>query len=456
MTTDGDGPIERDAGLGGGFSVRVLAYFLSQVLTAALAVLNGFLLARLIGPEGRGDYYLLTFYPTTLMVLGQLGLPQAFTFFTARRQFDGLIARAIVFAIVIGAGLFLATVVLLPALQASFLRGLEPLAILLGVAAVPFMLNANFTTGIVVGRQSASWMALIYVGGNLLVTVLIVVLVAGLRLGVWGAVISFVATYVFYAALFLPLSLRVTREVPSAGAVQTGRLLRYGLQLFPANLSGFFAARADVFLLAALLAEPSAPVGFYSLAVAIAELAYLFPNAVSTFYFPHVAGARRDDSDRQVAAVSRVTLLLTGAVAVALAPAAALAIVILIPSFTPALPSLFILLAGTTAMGPTRVLAGYFAGLSRPGLASAVNVLALAANVGLNVLLIPVFGIIGSALAILASSLLSSLLCSAVAARLSAQPMRSFWLPRVDDLRFVVTTTRGLIGRVLRRPPTAA
>jgi len=467
MTPGEDGPIDPEA-LGpaiseagrqppaaaaspaGSFSSRVLAYFLSQVLTAGLGLFNGFLLAHLIGPEGRGDYYLLTFYPTTLMALGQLGLPQAFTFFSARRQFDGLISRTIAFALVIGSFLFLATVVLLPELQETFLRGLEPIAILVGVAALPFMLNANFTTGIVVGRQSAFGMALIYVAGNALTTVLILLLVGALGLGVWGALVGFVVSFVAYAAAFFVLSLRVTRHLTSEGAVATGRLLAYGLQLFPANISQFFAARTDVFLLAALLAEPSAPIGYYSLAVGIAELVFLFPNAVSTFFFPHVAAGNREDSHRQVGAVSRVTLLLTAFGAIALAPLATLAIVLFIPTFTPALPALFVLLAGTIAMGPTRVLGGYLAGLRRPGLASAVNLSALAANVALNVLFIPRFGIIGSAAAVLVSSVISSLVCSAIAARLSSEPLHAFWLPRVSDIRFAVDTARDLAVRILR------
>jgi len=441
---------------GSGFSLRVLVYFLTQVVTAGLGLLNGFLLASLIGPDGRGEFYLLTFYPTTLMVIGQLGLPQAFTFFTARRLFGGLIARSIAFAIVIGSVLIVATAAFLPELEQTFLRNLEAPAILGGLVALPFMLNANFTTGIVVGRQSAFGIALIYVGVNALTTILILVLVGGLHLGVIGALIGFVLSAVALALAFLWLALRSTREVPSEGGVGTRRLFGYGLPFFPASLSQFFAARTDVFLLAALLADPAAPLGYYSLAVAIAELVFLFPNAVSTFFFPHVAGGIRAESDRQVGKVARVTLILTGLVGILLAPAVTIAIMVIIPTFTPALPALYILLAGATVLGPTRVLAGYIAGLGRPGLASAVNLGALGLNVVLNITAIPLLGIVGAALAMLASSLLSSLVSSAIAARLSGERLRAFWLPRMEDVRFIVATGRGFLGRLIRRGSASA
>jgi O-antigen/teichoic acid export membrane protein len=74
------------------------------------------------------------------------------------------------------------------------------------------------------------------------------------------------------------------------------------------------------------------------MAVGLAELVFFFPSAVSTLFFPHVASSPREDSDRQVAMVSRVTLLVSGAVAILLIPAAAAMIWALLPAFGPAIP----------------------------------------------------------------------------------------------------------------------
>jgi O-antigen/teichoic acid export membrane protein len=260
-----------------------------------------------------------------------------------------------------------------------------------------------------------------------------------------------VVSAVVLAGAFLVLSLRVTREVASEGAVDTRRLFAYGLPFLPVSLSQFFAARTDVLLLAALLTDPSAPIGYYSLAVGIAELVFLFPNAVSTFFFPHVAGASREDSDSQVAVVSRLTLLLTGLFALALAPAATIAILVVIPAFAPALPSFYILLAAATATGPARVLVGYLAGLSRPGLSSTVSLSALVANVALGLLAIPSLGIIGAALAVLVSSVFSSVICAAIAVRLSGEPFAAFWVPRLADVRYVIRSGRTVADRVRGR-----
>src|SRR3954452_22912014 len=136
------------------FSSRVLTYFTTQAVTAALGIFNGFFLARAIGPEGKGEYYLLTFLPPSLMVLSQLGLPQAFGFYSARGQTRHLIRQSLVLTATIALPILVLTIALLPVLRGSILRGLEPIAIIVPLSAMPLLLHATFTTGIVVGRQA--------------------------------------------------------------------------------------------------------------------------------------------------------------------------------------------------------------------------------------------------------------------------------------------------------------
>lgn len=431
------------------FSNRVLVFFVTQVLTAGLGLFNGFFLARLIGPSGKGDYYLLTFLPPTLMILGQLGLPQAFAFFSARGMTRGLVMRTVVLTGLVSIPILLTTLALLPVLRDAVLHGLEPIAVVIPLLALPLLLNATFTTGIVVGRQAARWLAIVNICVSVSATILILLLAGVLGLGVWGALIAFVVTAVILAVGFLVAATRVSRAVPATGSASYPELLRYGLPLYPGGLTQFFGYRADIYLLAGLLADPSAPLGYYSLAVSMAELVFFFPNAVATFFFPHVAGSSREDSDRQVPVVSRVTLLLTGAVGLALVPIAAVAISVLLPAFGPSLPALYILLPGVVAISVSKVLAGYVTGLGRTGLSSMVSILTFGANVVLNLVLIPRHGILGAAAASLISYTLSAIAYSLIAARLTGARPSDFWIPRAADVRFALTTTFGLVRRMV-------
>ena len=184
------------------------------------------------------------------------------------------------------------------------------------------------------------------------------------------------------------------------------------------------------------------------MAVALAEMIFLFPSAVATIFFPHVAGSSREDADRQVALVSRVTLLVSGMFALLLIPCAAAMIWTVLPAFDQSIPPFLVLLPGVVALSGANVVGGYVTGIGRPGINSIVSVIALVVNIVANLVLIPRFGILGAASASLISYTLSSLVLTAVAARFSRTPLWRFWIPDLDDVRYVAATSAGLVRRV--------
>jgi O-antigen/teichoic acid export membrane protein len=211
-----------------------------------------------------------------------------------------------------------------------------------------------------------------------------------------------------------------------------------------------------VYVLALLLSDVSVGLGYYSMAVWMAELVFFFPNAVSAFFFPHVAASSREEADRQVPMVSRVTLLLTAAVGLALVPVSAAAITILLPAFGPSLPALYVILPGVIAVSVSKVLGGYVAGLGRTGVTSKINVAAFVLNIVLNIVLIPPLGIIGASAASLVSYTASSVAYSIVAGRMAGVQATEFWKIRRTDVQFALATGMGLLRRIRGRLGRAA
>lgn len=71
----------------------MLTLFLTRVTTFGIGVFNAFLFARLVGPAGKGEYYLLILLPSTVNVLVQLGIPGALGFYSAQIILEGLSPR---------------------------------------------------------------------------------------------------------------------------------------------------------------------------------------------------------------------------------------------------------------------------------------------------------------------------------------------------------------------------
>ena len=433
------------------FSDKVVILFLTQVTTSAVGIFNGFVLARLLGPSAKGEYFVVTLLPLTIMVLVQFGLPQAFGFYSARGQTHRLTAKALILTAAVATPAFAATVLLLPWLRQAFLGGVDPGLVIFTMLALPIALSGTLTSGIVIGRQAARWYATVNIVQVFASSILLVLIVAVLRLGLEGALIVFVLTATMQATGFLIGAARRTAHTAGSEDVPVTSLFRYGLSLYPGSLSQFFSYRADVYLLAFLLVDAAAPLGYYSMAVSMAEMVFFFPNAVSVLFFPHVAGSAPEDSARQVPMVSRVTLLMTAAFGLALVPAAAVLIPLFVPAFTPALAALYILLPGVVALSITKVLSGYVSGLGRTGLTSAISIGSFVLNVAVNFVLIPPFGILGAAAASLISYSASSIAFSIVAGRLADAHPLDFWLPRLSDVRFVRATVFSLVRRIARR-----
>ncbi len=435
------------------FSGKVVVLFGTQVFGAAVGIVNGILLARLLGPAGKGDYYILIILPATTMVLIQLGLPQAFGFFAARGQTVGIVIKAIVLSAALSVAAFLGLIVFLPVIREAFLHAIPLELILFAFLALPLALNATFTSGIVTGRQAVRWYAAVNMAYPIVTTALLIVILGGIGPTVTDAIAVYLIASLIQTVGFAIGAWRVTAAAKEgAQRVSYRELFRYGLPFFPGSLTQFFSARADVYLIAYLIPDPSAALGYYSMAVGLAELVFFFPNAVATLYFPHVAGSLREDSDRQVAMVSRVALLITAVVAVALIPVSIAMIKILLPAYEPALPALFVLLPGVVALSTTKIVYGYVTGIRMPAITSYVNIFAFAINIIANLILIPRFGIVGASAASLISYTISSIVFTTIAARLADARVLDFWIPRTSDIRFIVAMSISLMRRFITVP----
>ncbi len=350
-----------------GFSGRVMLLFSTQVFGAGIGIINGILLARLLGPALKGEYYLLVLVPSTAMVLIQLGLPQAITYFAARGRTAGLVTKAFVLTGGLTLAALLVVWALLPLLQEVFLHGIDNSLVVLAFVALPLALNATFTSGIVLGRQAIRWYSAVNAIYPIVTTVLLVVILGGLGASVLGALVVYLIVTTVQSAGFAIGARRAARANTDAGTVSYREIFRYGLPFYAGSLTGFFSYRIDAYMIAAIIPNPAEPLGLYSMAVGLAEMVFFFPNAVSTMFFPHVASMPREDANRQVPMVARVTLLITTGVALAMIPAAIVMIRILLPAFEASIPPLLVLLPAVVALSVAKVIGSYMTGLGDPG-----------------------------------------------------------------------------------------
>jgi O-antigen/teichoic acid export membrane protein len=378
------------------FRAAVLKTFAGQIGFSILALAGSLLTARLLGASGRGALAILILVPSLFVTALEFGQESTASHLASRSPFT----RGAIHA---NAALYGALLIIPGAVLVGFL--LWPFHVVSGSLLVP-AIGGGIMIGAGVYLRSMSGVALgsdrvfLYNASRLLlagsfplaVGILAIMGIRSPRAFFYASCCGSVAV-----AILLGLSFRRTFERPRRDVALDQ--VRIGLPIHVTNVAQFLLLRGDQLILAALATR--AAVGRYSVAVNIAEALWYLPAAAGLVSIPFLSGDR--SPAEKLAALRhalRVSLWLPAAgalVAAALAP-------VLIPivfgeDFAKATWPLELLLPGIVAAGVVRVCSAALIARSQTSAMWKLTGLALIVNLVLNVILIPLFGASGAAVA---------------------------------------------------------
>jgi O-antigen/teichoic acid export membrane protein len=424
--------------------------FGATVVALGIGFLTSIVVARLLGPDGRGLLGVAYSLATIGVAIVSLGVPVAISYYGSRRA--RLLPRLVGSALAYCAVMLVVLVLLALVVSGSgldwlgeggdlgfwLLTGLLTWAVLMEYVGQN-TLRARFLYG--------STNALLVLS-RITILVATVVLVAALGLGTQGALVALIAGSGVYAvgALrpFVQQGLRLSRHVFAAMVhfgwrVQIGRLIQMG------------NGRLDVLILSAFASLST--VGVYVVAQVVAELVMLVPTAIGFVAMPAIAQGRASGPDAGRTVRLSGTLSLVGVGVVALG-APVLIFVGYGSDFAPALLPLYILLPGTWLFGAGNVMGDVFRGRGRPGLPSVLAGIAIVVTVVLDLLLIPPFGAVGAAVASTCAYTVFGVSSAMCLGRLEGLSPRRLLLADSEEMRDVTRTLGRRLGH--RRTSRAA
>lgn len=374
--------------------------FLAGIIQLALILI----VAHLLGAEGAGAYAVALLLPNLMGQLLNLGLGTASIYFVASGQFSMEIAWAATRNAILGMtvfGLIIGAVILSTASDQLF-PGISIAALSIGLATYPCMLILTVISSFFQAAQdfrafnitvllqpvfSFIGVLLLWLSGQVnLVSILLVVAI--------GHLFSLVVALVI-------LQSKVKLLVRCAGKQEyLRRALNYGYKAYLGNILSFLSYRLDLFLLNVLIGP--AAVGVYSVAVRLVEQLWMISQAVSVVIFPRLSAMKQSEElrSRFTAFMSRAVLWTTLVSAIFLAAVAHPLIMLLFGSeFEGAYSAMLVLLPGVVLFSCARVLANDLAARGQVGTNLALAGLVLGVNAIANILLIPLYGIAGAAIA---------------------------------------------------------
>jgi O-antigen/teichoic acid export membrane protein len=436
-TAPGTGPPVAERGLRHDVLMMVGAKLCVLLLGASTAVI----VARSLGPAGRGSLASIYALMTLLAQLGSLGIASANPYFAAREPHAraGIAANSLWLAGIVGpamAAVGLAVKLIAPGALAEV--GWPELTV--GMLAVPILLGSLFLQSILLAEGRTALYNGVEVSTALLTVILLLTILPLAGSGVLLALSLMVGPQVAALGVYMSVSVRSGPLPRRLDVALARRMLGYGARAYVVTLLAYMLVRIDLLLVNGIQGAGAA--GQYSVAVALASALYLLPVSVSINLFARVA---RGAADRSVSL--DVFHLLTVGYLLVCALAAALAgptIVLLFgPAYRPAVSLFLWLLPGVYCLGILNVIAYHFAAQGMPRELALVWIPGLAVNLTIDVVLLPDHGTYIASI----SSTVAYAMVLVLHLRLFAREMGSW-----SAVRPTVAGTASVLRVALRRP----
>jgi O-antigen/teichoic acid export membrane protein len=396
----------------------------------ALNVLTGVLLARTLGPHGRGELAAVLLWPSILAAIGSLGILESTTFHAARStaQPAALLGTSLAIVGVQAAVCVAAGIVLVPHVLGHYDDETVRVAYLY-LAFIPLNLITLAMMSLLNGLQRFAQfhaLRLLVIGGSGAATV---ALRLADELTVRNVAIAYLAANLLTGIVAAALIARVVRRRPRVDARLARHLLVFGLQSHSGNVSGMMNERLDQLVISAFLAP--ARLGLYVTALTLSSLTNLAASSIATAAFPVVA-ALHDVHARQnaVRRYARIGLLASVATAMPL--------IVVAPwvndtffkdVYSDASNVARVLLVAAIVLSTNRVLGACLSAVGRPMESGVGELMALGVTVAGLAAFLPLFGIMGAAVVSLLAYGVSTCWLVHRTARALDMPVASLLLP---------------------------
>jgi O-antigen/teichoic acid export membrane protein len=269
------------------------------------------------------------------------------------------------------------------------------------------------------------------------------------RLTPLSAVVVIAAAPVLGGLAYLPLRWHHRGPQAEPLAASTRHIVSYGSRIWIGSLTGVLLARLDQTIMTPLAGTYQ--LGLYAVAASVGDAALILHSAVRDVTFTADA-ARRDD--QRLCASARISGFLSIAVALVLAALLPIGLPLVFgPAFAPAIPVAFWMLAAVVVVIPGSIAGAGLSARGHPGLRSMSLLVACALNVALLLVLVPVLGAIGAALATLAGNLIAGQLNIAFLSRRNGIPARQFYGLRRTDVAIMASKAQELARFAVHRGP---
>lgn len=379
------------------FAKNVGQTLVANIYLLIAGLILSIVVARFLGPYGKGVFSIATALSTIGVQLGLLGLHSSNTYYVARDK--SLLSPLIGNSLLVGMGIasFLSGVLWVIFRVFPGFLNLQGVILTMALMLIPFSMTGYLVQSLILGINYVKVYNVLNIVKSLLnlIFVLLVILIFEVN----PATIFFAGLVsIIFTTLISCWWIRRFLDAPPRPSLP---LLidsyKYGFKAYLAALFAYIVLRFDVIMVFNMLGNE--PTGWYSISANMADKIYLLPATIGTLLFPKLSAMatiaqRWDYTKKVIRIITAIMIFITVFGAIIAKPAIE---ILYGNSFAPAAPSFVWLMPGILALSINTVFMNYFASSGMPIFTVYSPAIAAIVNILLNLKLIPIMGIVGAA-----------------------------------------------------------
>lgn len=410
---------------------------LTGAIASVLTVLTGVIVARTLGPAGKGVFSGAQLYYNTIVAVSGGVSGTLIYYLTNRRVTLNELMRSIVL-------IFIGLCVVIWSVLAIwvFIKGFTQVWWLFAAAVMPSVI-LSWQPGLFISFDRIRYLNLQNISVALLTLLGVSVSLLIVKAGISSALFVWMASLTAASAVvvgFAWRNLTTSREISSS--VPVGAVLGFSARSSLTSILNFLNARVDSFVVITLTGATG--FGLYSMATGFCELLFAMSQAVGTSLARAIGSSDFSSSSTITARTVRLNTIIAAIISLFLFVSAPSIIEIIYgKSFLRAVPPFRILLPALVIFSSSRIFNPFFAyQLGRPMFAVYLNVGVVVFQLLGCLVLIPRWGLSGAALA-------SAIAYAAATAgqtwyfcKVTGIAARALWLPQKADIGYIIEVIR--------------
>ena len=423
-----------------GLTKNILITSVSKILIVGMGLLTTIIIARTLGPSGKGILAALGAMVGIAMQFGNLGIHGANTYFAAKdkSKTSSLVANSFWFSLVIGVVMILVFYIFVSNHLGSLHQVPFHLA-LVAVISIPFLLLSYLWQSILVGVDKIKAYNFILILNQFFYLIGAIIILLVLKRGLFplvtfNTIVSVAIAFVFaiYLSHIRELSFHFNWPLAKKSLV-------YGFKIYLSCFLAYLVLRSDMIILNYF--RGAAEVGLYSVAVNFIDGILLLPSIIALMLFPK-ATQNLSQSGELVAKTIRISIIIIGFICLGVAILGRPTIDLLFGmSFDKSFIPLLILIPGAFFFALSNIIMSYFTANNRLLPIIYIWFIATAVNLSLNFLFIPKYGAIAAAISSLIAYFLVFLLIVNLFIRESGSKIQNIF-PRIIDYLFLLESIK--------------